>query len=125
MQRLLLDTHVLLSWLADDPISPQAAAAIAEPTNEVFVSAASIWEATIKAKLSTLDIVGSLADATDSSGFASLAITAAHAEQVGALPDLHRDPFVRLLIAQAVVESLTIVTRDQAITAYGLAVLEA
>ena len=116
--RLLVDTHVLLWWLNDDPLAPEAAAAIADPTNQVFASAASVWEATIKRALGKLELDGSLADAAESSGFTPIPVTVAHAEAAGDLPDLHRDPFGRMLIAQAIVESLTVITRDRTIGAY-------
>ncbi len=125
MMRLLADTHVLLWWLNDDPIEPDAAAALADPANQVFASAASIWEATINRAIGKLAFDGSLASAASTSRFTPLPVAASHAEAVGALPDLHRDPFDRLLVAQATVESLTIVTRDRKIAAYDVATLAA
>lgn len=123
MTRLLLDTHALLWWLADESMAEAADTAIADPHNEVFVSAASIWEATIKQALDKLDVVSSLAKAAEASGFTPLSVDATHAEMVATLPDLHRDPFDRMLVAQATVESLTIVSRDRRIAAYNVATL--
>ncbi len=125
MTSLLLDTHVLLWWLNDDPIADVAAAAIADPTHRVFTSAASIWEATIKRSLGKLHFAGSLAEASATTGFTPLPVMADHAEAVGALPDLHRDPFDRMLLAQAIVEGCTIVTRDRDIADYDVPILEA
>ena len=111
--RLLLDTHALLWWLADDAALAQAArAAIADGGNEVFVSAASAWEIAIKHELGKLDVPQDLTEAIDSAAFTGLPITIEHARLAGALSPHHRDPFDRMLIAQAQAESLTIVTRD-------------
>lgn len=123
--RLLVDTHALLWWLNDDPLAPEANAAITDPRNKVFVSAASIWEVTIKRTIGKLDFDGSLADAAEASGFTPLPVTATHAEAVGELPELHRDPFDRILVAQAGIESLTIVTRDRMIPEYKVSTLVA
>lgn len=109
---LLLDTHTLLRWLADEEISPTARQLIADPDELVVVSAASVWEAAIKRALGKLVAPAGLADAIVDCGFEPLHISAAHAERAGALPAHHRDPFDRMLIAQAQAESLRIVTRD-------------
>ncbi len=120
---LLLDTHTLLWWLAGRPLADDARDRIADAGTLVAVSAASIWEAAIKASLGKLRVPSSLADAVVDNGFEPLAISLAHAEAAGALPPHHRDPFDRMLIAQARAEGLTIVTRDPAFDAYEVAVL--
>jgi len=121
--RLLLDTHALLWWLGGSPLADAARERIAEPTTLVAVSAASIWEASIKASLGKLRLPGSLAVAVADNGFEPLPISLRHAEAAGALPRHHRDPFDRMLIAQAVAEGLTIVTRDPAFADYEVDVL--
>ena len=122
-QRLLLDTHVLLVWLAAEEISREAADAIAEPSNTVTVSAASIWEITIKRQVGTLRFEGSPADVVRDAGFEHLSITAAHAELAGDLPLRHRDPFDRMLVAQARTDGWTVVSRDAAFTLYDVRLL--
>lgn len=120
---LLLDTHVLLWWLAGAPLAPGAVERIADPSTLVAVSAASIWEAAIEQALGKLRVEGSLAAATVESGFEPLPVGFPHAEAAGALPPHHRDPFDRLLVAQAAAEGLTIVTRDPVFDAYDVPVL--
>jgi PIN domain nuclease of toxin-antitoxin system len=122
---LLLDTHVLLWWLDGSHLSEAVAARIADPSELVLVSAASIWEAAIKAALGKLDTPESLATAVGAEGFEPLPITFHHAGQAGALPPHHRDPFDRMLIAQAQIEGLTLVTHDPAFDPYGLDLLRA
>jgi PIN domain nuclease of toxin-antitoxin system len=110
---LLLDTHVLLWWLADsNELSATHRAAIADPRNGVWVSAASVWEIAIKKRLGKLDAPGDLLEVLPASGFEQLAIRWEHAEALTRLPDHHRDPFDRILIAQAITERLTFATRD-------------
>ncbi len=124
--RLLLDTHVLLWALTDDPsLSAAARAAIVDGRNRVVVSAVSAWEITIKRSLGKLRAPADLAKEVAAHRFTPLAVSLEHALAVGALPDLHRDPFDRLLVAQAGVEDLTIVTRDRAIARYDVDVLGA
>lgn len=118
MLSLLLDTHALLWWLGGQALAPDAAAAIADPRALVVVSAASIWEAGIKAALGKLSLPGSLVEAVREEGLEPLAISLAHAELAGRLPPHHRDPFDRMLVAQALAEDLTIVTRDRAFGPY-------
>ncbi len=120
---LLLDTHTLLWWLSGAPLDPRAGERISSPEEVVAVSAASIWEAAIKASLGKLRVPGSVAEAAAASGFEPLPITAAHAEAAGALPPVHRDPFDRMLIAQATLERCTIVTRDPVFGRYRVDVL--
>lgn len=120
---LLLDTHALLWWLAGESLRADAAAAIAEPDNVAHVSAASIWEISIKRSLGKLRIGRDLIGAVRHGEFEPLPIALEHAEAAGALPPHHRDPFDRMLIAQAQLGHLVIVTRDPAFDQYGVPVL--
>ena len=117
--RLLLDTHVFLWCVKDDRRLTKAAREILAGATEVYVSSASIWEAAIKAKLGKLEanvdaLVSSIAD----SGFLELPITAKHAAALGRLPDVHNEPFDRMLIAQAISEPLRFLTADDALGQY-------
>lgn len=128
MQRVLLDTHAFLWWLADDArLGPKARAVIADPENTVFVSAVSGWEIAIKAALGKLelDMPDSLDALVEDEGFVHLPITFFHGEQAGWLPPHHRDPFDRMLVAQAQAEGLRIVSGDPDIRSYGVRVLDA
>ncbi len=119
--RLLLDTHVLLWWLAaDSGLSGEAHAAIAEGANTILISAASAWEMAIKRALGKLTMPDLLDEAITASGFQALPITVAHALLAGGLPRHHDDPFDRMLIAQAQSDGLTIVTRDTQFSHYGV-----
>ncbi len=123
---LLLDTHALLWWLADDPtLSGEARAAIANPQHEVFVSAATAWEIAIKSELGKLDAPGNLNEELDVNRFRALPISVDHALAAGRLPKHHRDPFDRMLIAQAQHEGLTVVTRDRMFGQYGVDTVKA
>ena len=126
MPRLLLDTHVLL-WALEDSqaLSVDARQSIADTRNEVFVSAVSIWEMAIKRSLGKLRAPDNLADTVQEAGFAALPITLAHAEQAGMLPPHHRDPFDRMLVAQALAEGLVLVTDDALIPKYGVRTMPA
>jgi PIN domain nuclease of toxin-antitoxin system len=123
--RLLLDTHVLLWWFAGEPLVPEAKRLIAAPDSEVFVSAASPWEAEIKAQMGKLTVSGDLAAQVARDGFIELQVSFAHGVTAARLPQHHRDPFDRLLVAQAQLEGLTIVTRDPVFDRYPVAVLKA
>jgi PIN domain nuclease of toxin-antitoxin system len=120
--RLLLDTHVLLWWLADDrKLAKPAREIIANPNNEVHVSSASVWEVAIKAALGRLEIeLDDLEDAIVQNGFRQLPIGFRHALTAGQLPSVHRDPFDRMLVAQASVEELRVVSHDRVFERYGL-----
>ena len=120
--RLLLDTHVLLWWLADDrKLGKTAREIIANPTNDVHVSTASVWEAAIKVALGRLEIeLDDLEEAIVRNGFRPLPIGFRHAVTAGRLPSVHRDPFDRMLVAQAGVEELRIVSHDRVFERYGL-----
>jgi PIN domain nuclease of toxin-antitoxin system len=128
--RLLLDTHAMLwALLRPRELAKNAANALRAAENEVFVSAASAWEVAIKSAAGKLRLPGVPEDwlpgALRVTGFESLDIRIEHALAAGALPDLHRDPFDRLLVAQALAEGLVVVTRDPRIAAYGAPVLPA
>jgi PIN domain nuclease of toxin-antitoxin system len=121
---LLLDTHVFVWWDEENPrLGRQAAAAIANATNNVFVSAASVWEIALARQSGRAILKGSAAEAVARNGFHALPISSAHAERVAELPLLHRDPFDRMLIAQAELDSLTLVTADANVAAYSVAQL--
>jgi PIN domain nuclease of toxin-antitoxin system len=121
---LLLDTHVLIWWDEGRRLAAEARRAIAD-ADSVYVSAASAWEVAIKIGLGRLRPIRTVEQAVDESGFLELPVTFRHAERVGKLPPHHRDPFDRLLIAQADVEDLTLVTRDAVFARYGVAVIGA
>ncbi len=123
--RLLLDTHVLLWWLADDPSLPRIMRnAIADPSVEALVSAVTAWEIAIKRALGRLDFpVDELDLILKDNGFKPLPITTAHAVAAGALPRHHADPFDRMLVAQAACESLTLASVDPMVARYGVTVL--
>jgi len=123
--RLLLDTHTFLWWLTDDrKLGRKARAAITDTGSVVHVSAASCWEMAIKATLGRIDLGGAdLATEIPANGFVELPITARHALRAGDLPRHHADPFDRMLVAQALVEELVLVTHDQGLGRYGLSLL--
>lgn len=121
--RLLLDTHALLWWLADEGLTDRARDAIADPDNVVMVSAASAWEISIKKALGKLSAPDDLERQVDESGFVPLSISVRHGIAAGQLPRHHDDPFDRVLIAQAYAEGLTIVTRDKRFADYNVATL--
>jgi PIN domain nuclease of toxin-antitoxin system len=125
--KLLLDSHAFLWWLAEDPkLQTGARQAVADPSSVVHVSAASVWELSIKASLGKLDLDGAdLVEEIAANDFVELPILARHALAAATLPRHHDDPFDRMLIAQAQVEGLTIVTRDSAFRFYGAALLPA
>lgn len=120
---LLLDTHALLWWLGDVELGDEVREVINAPGPAPFVSAATVWEVAIKINLGKLDAPEPLVQAVTEEGFEPLPISFEHAERAGGLPLHHTDPFDRLLIAQAQVEGLTIVTRDRSFDAYEVAVL--
>jgi PIN domain nuclease of toxin-antitoxin system len=116
--RILLDTHAFLWWLAGDArLGVAARQAIGDDADEVYVSAASAWEITTKFRLGKLPsaalVAADVATQLDDQGFLPLPIRLAHAEQAGRLPGPHRDPFDRVLIAQALTEELTLVSNEE------------
>jgi PIN domain nuclease of toxin-antitoxin system len=123
---LLLDTHALLWWLDANPLlSEKAKSYIADGSNLVFVSAVIIWEIRIKQALGKLEIPSNFRQVLEQQPFEMLAITAEHAHAVGDLPAIHRDPFDRMLIAQAKVEGFTILTRDSIVQQYRVKTVQA
>lgn len=128
--RLVLDTHTLLwALLEEAKLGPRTRRALISPDSEVWVSAASAWEIALKYSLGRLSLKDAperlLPDAMRRSGFQELAVTVEHALAVRALPRHHTDPFDRLLIAQAQIEGLTIVTADAAFESYHVAIIDA
>jgi PIN domain nuclease of toxin-antitoxin system len=122
--RILLDTHFLLWWLADDPVlGDRARDMISTPDNLIFYSAASIWEIRIKQGIGKLEIPEDFASVLAGQALEPLAITVNHAHALRDLPPHHRDPFDRLLVAQARLERLTMLTRDEVISQYDVAVV--
>lgn len=116
---MLLDTHAFVWWDTKDsrlPVRMQEAIASAE--NQAFVSAASVWEIAIKRASGKLVFAGSVAKAIETHRFQSLPVSVAHAEWAGALDQIHKDPFDRMLVAQAQIEGLTMVTMDEQILRY-------
>ena len=122
---LLLDTHALLWWLdGDERLSPAVRAAVADPARRVLVSAASAWEITTKHRLGKLpgaeavarDVGGCVA----AQGFEALAVTLADAERAGRLPGPHRDPFDRMLVAQALARDVALVSNETAFDGWGV-----
>jgi PIN domain nuclease of toxin-antitoxin system len=117
--RILLDTHVFLWWLADDPKLSSGARERIIAATEVFVSIASIWEASIKAGLGKLEVdIDRLVSEIGGNGFRELPVTAQHAAAVRRLPEMHRDPFDRMLVAQSLSEPLRLLTADRMLSAY-------
>jgi len=120
---LLLDTHVFLWWQADDPRLQQPARSAIAEADLVFVSAASAWEAAIKAALGRLELPDTMEAGVEESGFEKLPITFSHAEAAAALPPHNQDPFDRMLVAQALSEGLTLVTSDRRLEPYQVPIL--
>jgi PIN domain nuclease of toxin-antitoxin system len=122
--RLLVDSHILLWHLADDAqLRSELLAELERPSNDLYVSAATVWEVEIKLAAGRLDVDGDLWDAAASTGYAGLAVTADHAVVAARLPRHHADPFDRMLVAQARVEHLTLVTAEHALASYGVDLL--
>lgn len=116
---ILLDTQVFLWWLNNDLKLSKNAKTMILAATEVYVSSASIWEACIKVKMGKLEFqIEKLAEAVNKSGFLELPITAKHAIGTYELPDIHRDPFDRILIAQAICEPLQFLTADKLLKSY-------
>ncbi|MGW6200649.1 type II toxin-antitoxin system VapC family toxin [Kribbella sp. NPDC055110] len=123
--RLLLDTHVLIWWLE---ASPELSDPLRKRINtdlHVYVSSVSVWELSIKKAAGKINLPENLLDWIERAGVSELPIRMAHGDLAGRLPAIHRDPFDRMLVAQALVEKLTLVTRDRFIQKYDVPVLEA
>jgi PIN domain nuclease of toxin-antitoxin system len=126
--RILLDTHVFLWWAVDDPrLSAELRLALESPDNQVYLSSVSVWEIVIKQGLGRIRLPDNPADWLQAYvtqyGLLPLAIEHSHALTIRDLPPKHRDPFDRMLVAQAVCEGMTLATADQAISQYGTPVI--
>jgi PIN domain nuclease of toxin-antitoxin system len=122
---LLLDTHVVLWWLSDDPTLGDDIKNRLDNEPDVYLSAATIWEVAIKQAAGKLPEPTGLPERIQESGFIPLPISFDHAIIAARLPMIHRDPFDRMLIAQAQFEDLTLVTRDENCQKYEVAILPA
>ena len=122
--KYLLDTHVLLWWLDNDrALSTKASRAISSPENEIFISTATAWELAIKnhsGKLEIPRVLDGFEGALEDEGFFTLAISIRHALRAGALPNHHKDPFDRMLVAQAQAEDLSLISNDSMFDHYGV-----
>jgi PIN domain nuclease of toxin-antitoxin system len=121
--RVLLDTHAFLWWITDDErLSSVARGSIGASDNQVFVSAASAWEIITKSRIGRMPLPepvdGFIARHLEENAFQPLSITMRHTFELETLPDLHRDPFDRMLVAQALAEQMPLMTSDQAVRAY-------
>ncbi len=126
MKRILLDTHALIWWMnGSDQLGPLSQQMIASEENHVFVSAASIWEMSIKRQMGKLQAPNDLDSLIEKLGFEKLDISLFHAEQAGNLPTHHKDPFDRMLIAQAQAEGLLLVSTDEHFPSYGINIFNA
>jgi PIN domain nuclease of toxin-antitoxin system len=122
--RVMLDTHALIWALADSPrLSKAARRIIVNANNEVLVSAVSAWEIAIKRALGRLKIPDDLIEAVDDAGFVRRPLGFAEAQRLQALPQLHADPFDRMLIAHALEEDVPLITSDESIAKYPVAII--
>lgn len=120
MSEFLLDTHIFLWWqIRDRRLGREASSAITDPANRIFVSAASVWEIALKARKGKLAVAGLPSTAINVNGFHELPIHALEAEQAAALDWAHSDPFDRLLVAQAMIHSLILISADHEIRKFG------
>ena len=121
---LLLDSHVLLWWLEGNPrLGSRVRDLLADPKRRVYVSAATVWEIGIKQALGKIMVPEALVDVIEAEGFDELPISARHAQAASLLPNHHRDPFDRMLAAQAMLENMRLVSHDKALLAYDVEVL--
>ena len=123
--KLLLDTHAALWWLAGEPVGAEAERQLSEESNRVLLSAAVVWEVAIKRSLGKLDAPADLVGVLLRAGATPAPITLEHAATVERLPHHHRDPFDRMLVAQAISERLALVSRDRALAGYDVTVIRA
>lgn len=121
--RLLLDTHVVLWWLTDDPTLSDETKALIDDEPDAHISPATIWEVTIKQAVGKLKVPADLPERIRDSNFQELPIRFSHAIEAGRLPLLHRDPFDRMLVAQARCDDLTLVSRNPNIQKYDVPIL--
>jgi PIN domain nuclease of toxin-antitoxin system len=121
MRKLLLDSHIFIWWLTEDEkLGPLTVEVIKDPRNKIYVSAATTWEISIKRSLGKIKAPKDLSKEIISEGFDELPISVFHGDQAGLLPEIHKDPFDRMLIAQAQTEGLELVTCDKAIPKYSV-----
>ena len=126
MRRVLLDANVLLWWLAGNShLGREARTIVADAGTEVFVSAATIWEISIKLELGKLKAPKNMEREVEREGFSKLAITLTHAQLAGSLPKIHRDPFDRMLVAQVKLEDLELVSADPVFAKYFVRLIRA
>jgi PIN domain nuclease of toxin-antitoxin system len=124
MRQFLLDTHILLWWLGNDKrLSSDVYALIANPENFIFVSAASVWEMSIKKSLGKLSTPDNLLVVLKDNNFQLLSITPDHGLAIADLPEHHKDPFDRMLIVQAQTEGLTLISEDSKFKQYDVPLL--
>lgn len=124
--RLLLDTHIALWWLSEpERLTAGARTALESPDNEVYMSAVSVWEAGVKEAVGRLRVDLPLVPAARDAGVLELPVTWGHARGAALLPLLHRDPFDRLLVAQAASEALVLMTRDRILGDYDVTTMPA
>lgn len=123
--RLLIDSHVALWWQGADPSLGPSCRELLRTADEVYFSAVTPWELGIKRSLGKVAYPDGLVEELQSVGFAELAISAAHASRAPELPPHHRDPFDRMLVAQAQSESLAIVTADRQLDPYDVELIDA
>ena len=122
--RLLLDTHAVIWWMADAPeLSDRARSAIADRSNEVMVSIASLWEIVIKRALGKLEFPEDVETTLTVEGFGLVSVGLGHLRALENLPALHRDPFDRMLVAQALVDGFVMVIGDPTVARYGAPIL--
>ena len=118
--KLILDTHLLLWWLDDSSLLPEdARALISAPENDILVSAVSLWEIWLKQSLGKLRLPADFEDRLKKEAFEDLPLTGTHTRLIASLPWHHRDPFDRMLVAQAQIEGVTLLTADAKLAAYG------
>ena len=119
--RILLDTHVFIWWDDENPaLAGELRETISDPVNEIYVSAASVWEIAIKRRRGKIAFARGIKAAIATNRFLALPITPDHAEHAGGLPPHHRDPFDRMLIAQATLENMALATQDAMAGPYGI-----
>jgi len=122
--RILLDTHILIWWMQNNPkLSKKAQQLLADPANLIFISAASIWELRIKQSLGRIDLPAKFDSSLHQLSFEELSVSIAHTEELRRLPRLHSDPFDRMLLAQARAEKLSLLSADTQLIAYGYPVI--
>ena len=122
--RFLIDSHALVWWFEAAPaLSVPACAAIGDPANDVLISTAALWELTIKSSSGKLALPAHIETMVVGEGFSILSVSLAHLRRLGALPRHHRDPFDRMMIAQALAEGIPIATGDRAFAAYGVQIV--